>query len=587
MKRFIWLALLLWSPSVYAADIGCGRDTDRSGAVDNYCTGDDADNDGYTTAEGDCDDNNWQVYPGISVTSGCEAGEYRTCKAAGTGWTSCTATASTPFCPNSADTTTHSGAVALNCYYFDPVGGSNSNAGTYASPWKTLAKISEGQAGVHNPVAGDAFILLGGSYEKTATVGYGGIASTMRVQNKSGTSTNRIWMMNYPGQAPALDDHTADFESIYFYNSDYWVFSGIEIDGNDIGGKFLLIDGDATTANPNYTVMQNMYVHDVDCIRTDDGSCGMRIQGGTGTGDVMGVVVRNSYFADNIDQEDTAEGSFSIAVFRAKDLTVENNVFAATSPTGASGMMTKHSNPSSSQVVTGNYFFGFTSTSISVQALGIGAPDSHIHHNLFVSSGMTIRDFGGPRYVKDVLIEYNTFVNIAYLLGGTIDRGYDADGSSAADTCTGDYYGPVTIRNNIIHSNAASYPSEARLIEISTYGADSNFTTWITGGLWSTGSNCYYNSNAVALSFALYASNDGNTSCSGRGNSGNTYTWAEWQALGQDASSYNEDPTLSSIYKATSTNCAGWGYRNSSTDGASVVTPAMRRSGYNFRRVLE
>jgi hypothetical protein len=570
----------------HAADIGCGRDTDRNGSVDNYCTGDDADFDGYTTAQGDCDDNNWQVYPGISVATGCSAGQYRTCKAAGTGWTSCVSTSTTPYCPNSADTTTHAGKVALNCYYIDPVSGNDANAGTYASPWQTLGKISFNVSGRHAPSAGDAFILLGGSYARHANP-YLGYDITMYNRSVSGTATNPIWVINYPGAAPVFDDVAAETASVYNYLTDYWIFSGIEIDGNDVGGKLLLVDGDATTANPNYTVLQNMYIHNVDCTRSDDGSCGMKIQGGTGTGDIVGVTIRNSFWADNIDQEDAGgDGSYSIGVFRAKDLTIENNVIVASSPTGATGVCTKHSNANSSQTIRGNYFSGFTAASGSIQAVGIGAPATTINNNLFVGSGLTIRDFGGARYVKDVLIENNTFTNVSRILAGTIDRGYDEDGTSAADTCSGDYYGDVTIQKNIITSNAASYPAEGRLYEISTYGSDANFATWVTGGLLQVDQNCYYNTLSTALAFGLYASNNADTSCTGRGNNGQEYSWAQWQSAGYDAAGFNENPTLSATLKATSTNCEAWGYRNSITDATSIGIPPMLRNGYYYRRVL-
>ena len=63
MFRFA-LVLLLLEGSAFAADIGCGRDTDRSGAVDTACAGADKDNDGFPDST-DCDDNDWGIYPGV------------------------------------------------------------------------------------------------------------------------------------------------------------------------------------------------------------------------------------------------------------------------------------------------------------------------------------------------------------------------------------------------------------------------------------------------------------------------------------------------------------------------------------------
>ncbi len=116
-----------------------------------------------------------------------------------------------------------------------------------------------------------------------------------------------------------------------------------------------------------------------------------------------------------------------------------------------------------------------------------------------------------------------------------------------------------------------------------TYGPDALYTDVITGGKLLINNNCYY-SPSTALSFGLFESNDANTTCSGRGNNGTSYTLASWQAAGFDTLSSNVNPTFDTSNKATNASCLTKGWQNGlpaggggGGGGGGTVSPAVTK----------
>ena len=164
MKLFLVLFLFFVSEAM-AADIGCGRDTDRNGSVDNYCPGTDQDFDGYAVTQGDCDDTNWQIFPGTLTSSGCSAGSFRTCAANGSGYNSCKALSSMTY--------SDIGSGATRLFWIGPSGSTDLHAGdSYSNPAdyrcigdKTYNSTcrSDMRNGTNDIPAGTAFLFLAGT----------------------------------------------------------------------------------------------------------------------------------------------------------------------------------------------------------------------------------------------------------------------------------------------------------------------------------------------------------------------------------------------------------------------------------------
>lgn len=94
--------------------------------------------------------------------------------------------------------------------------GSDTNAGSLTSPFKTIQKA------VDTAQAGDNIWLRGGIYTP---------ASYIDIRNKSGDANNRITLSNYNNEHVIIDGGSAgpQWEFIRVTNSDYWTFKGFTI----------------------------------------------------------------------------------------------------------------------------------------------------------------------------------------------------------------------------------------------------------------------------------------------------------------------------------------------------------------------
>jgi len=84
--------------------------------------------------------------------------------------------------------------VTTNTFYIDPNSGNDSNPGTLAAPWRTLASVANGGSNELTP--GDKLILRGGVYHEVEfEINNGG----------AGTPNNWIVLEAYPGETPIID----------------------------------------------------------------------------------------------------------------------------------------------------------------------------------------------------------------------------------------------------------------------------------------------------------------------------------------------------------------------------------------------
>ena len=110
-------------------------------------------------------------------------------------------------------------------FYVSPAG-SDAAAGTISQPFLTIVKA-------HSVVtAGDTIIVRGGNYIVTTAINI----------SKSGTTTNKLFLLAYPGERPVLDCSSMTVSSsnrgIQLSGSN-WYIKGFDIEGAGDNGMFI------------------------------------------------------------------------------------------------------------------------------------------------------------------------------------------------------------------------------------------------------------------------------------------------------------------------------------------------------------
>lgn len=563
--------LLIGQTSVYATPTyiseicGDGLDNDNSNGGgwgiatigpatgDATCTGViDADHDGINTdgtlgsggtTDIDCDDNNSKIYPGEFTTFGCSGGQFHKCQANGN-YTSCT---STYTCEATA-----SGA----CFFANPSTGNNANAGTIGSPWKDLTNISGSCASnCHTPTPGDIFLL------RTGTITTNSLSAgnhILYVNGHSGTSTDHIKLMSFPGEMGILNSqNTSGSEGgqIQLETLSYWDIDGIKILGPgfgvgifmdtvthiDIGRSWVEgirgsscnnIAGIYATASENVRIHHNV-VHDV----KDSAACGLQ-QG-------YGIIL----FANG------SGGNYRVD---------HSILFAENVADQGHAVWHKHGNNTADTLEVDNniiYNYGV------VDAIDTSQAHSSIHNNLLLNNpGGGIRfygDPGGPSYLTDINFIRNTLVDT-----------HPAFSSTEFNLLTGGS-GDLTVSNNVVKDTSANYGGNSGLVFIDPYSSNALFTTWDPRILFS--GNLYWNASVAGLTGAFDYWNTGESF-------GASYNFTNWKGTaGKDTSgSYEEDSALATgSFLATSTHSSGKGWIDA-IGGVPTPTPAPGGTGFGF-----
>lgn len=590
MFKYLIFILLLVS-NAYAGDEICGDGVDNAGVggvctgnrvpakygagCDTLCTAGLVDRDGDTyginglslrgagrLAGKDCDDTDASIYPNRPTTKGCSVGQFRTCQADGT-YDACTPL--NTYCPTAPPYSC--GA----CYYFNKTTGSNANPGTYASPWRDLRMFvtyytgGDEPAGYHSHTPNDCYIETGGA-TYTDTFSYNGTTSGAFFRNKNGVN-----LLKLPGiPRPKLrfgGSFGAPINAVHFQN-----VNGFRLDGYEVSLSYAQLGAVYLEDNSSNGTFEDVDIVDNSTIPGSNGS-GLQLGGVT-----QNINFFNSRAQDNFAPTDLFNNNQNIIDFRGINTFISGATIRYSNPLSArgDGFKRKHSNPTSSAKVFGTVFQGMN------EAIHTGGGNEYYKYNRSDNNNgyfYTSRDLGGPTYQVGVKeISHNTITKSKFaFLEPT--KGWLLAGGLAADACSGDAtVTPWIFHDNIVIDGSTSYTQDTAFIKVHPYGPDSSRAANVPVNLDFT-NNCEYNSTALALNMGVYRSNDGNLTCSGRGNNGNDYVnFAAWQAATYDAGSLNISPNLDVDGRAQAAGCTTRGWRTLSETDAAVAGYYKRRT---------
>ena len=508
---------------------------------DLLCPAPDQDNDGYTTT--DCDDTDRTIYDKVYTAKGCNAGYYRYCDAGTYRASPGGSTAVANGGQGCTNTTLCEATGTGVCKYIDAgAGGSDSYNGNYPvyssgvnGPYKTLGKIAGGSPGSppaspYTLQAGDVVYLMGTTAFSTQYSD--GTRTTIANLSSAGTSANPITIKRYPGATAEITLTTGN--GFYLYGAHYTKF--VDIAGSNTANSLIL-------SYANNVTVERSYIHDT------TGNCDNN-HAGIYSNAASHLGVYNSFFKDiYCTSGDQGTGLADIIIFNDPGITdashtINRSVFWNTRTVNSScsgtdkcadGIRFRHGagEPDAGSTTVDYNYFIWPKTAISINTSGVSAKRNIIADAAGVA--INLWDAGSYLVGQQTEFKYNTILNsqaFQYTPHYTVDES-------------------VTISNNVFVDDAASYDSSNRLYRIDAYGTDAHKTTFEASHYLTSNNNCFYN-GTTAVSFGYFEAGEP---------AGAAYTFANWKGtVGQDAASYEENPTLNAYKGATSTNCTdkGW-----------------------------
>jgi hypothetical protein len=340
--------------------------------------------------------------------------------------------------------------------FFVSPSGSASNPGTEASPW-SLEKART------TLTAGQTAALRGGTYT----------LSTVFMPSNSGTSTNPITLVAYPGETPIIDrgltanDSSPDYEfnsaCFDFDARNWWTLDGLEIK-RGYGSNVRI----AAAANTQGIVIQNCNIHS--CVTADNGAAIY-----LGNSQASNCTIHNNTIHDRVvtDRPNTGHG---VIMFNANNITITNNEFYNL----ACGVYHKHCTSAQGNcTVTHNIIRDITSSGAHPVGIGISwvGPNSEIEHNLIYNCSLGgIQLFEASAgcsslITSDITLNHNTLVDCSQF-GIFLQK---------SDGCTGPLRTIIT--NNIVQgwsgTTSAGTPRGGLLVlPFASQSPDSSATTF-------------------------------------------------------------------------------------------------------------
>ena len=531
--RYLGLLSLLLASTANAADLFCGVDTDRSGAVDNACPEPDKDHDGYPSSASytgpygtdvDCDDTDFFMYPGAETTTGCSAGQYKTCQSNG----------SYSACSNVSAFTCHSGTGST--YWVDAAGVTTAGCGAHDSPCNWFCFSNSALSCYHAPAAGDCVVFKddGGAY--SGTWSDAGTDRQFYFYNKDGTSTDKITIRNEPGVRPVINGAGTSPTEVYpirIEESNYVIVRGFEVDGtSDYSNTAISFAGGTAP------IAHNNYIHDIRGSANQNMGC-LKAQGNT-----AGVSFHHNFCRDVYDAADaTNQNSGGVTIMDdTGNFSVSDNVVYS-STRYHFGIRVKHHYTGATATIKRNLVYNTSGYALGTEQASTTFANNWL--NDCTGFGIDYKAIGSAScQFSSNVYEYNTFQGCP-----------PAEIKPSTGDCPGAYGATIaTTRYNVVSDDDASYAGDYTdgFIRVNFYGSDTDYTN--ASGKIIFNDNCYYNSAAATLAFTYWGD-------VGSGASGANYSGlAAWQAAGFDSGSYNENPTLDSDGIASSTNCSNKGW---------------------------
>ncbi len=556
---------------VTTPDYWCGVDTNFDGTVSNPCPTvagvTDADHDGWSTANKvgpfgtgkDCDDTNFWIQPGFEDTTGCSAGNYRTCNTDGT-WTACAAISG--FTCNTANGAT---------YFVDDAETDCSGAGTYADPEDWRCWFSTGMVGYHAPGDGDCIVFQPGTYSSTWSDG--GTIRQLYINQKDGSETHPIKFRSLPGAIPGYVGEvkiqgagTAPTPVFPWFItlSDSVKTIGLHIDGTGgYSGAGIVYDG---SANPEAWLN---VIEGIDGIEDNNVSC-IKFQVGTTAGYAHHNIVYDCYERADVPAINNVAIRTMDDIGYVKYLynIIPNSVLV-------SGCLDiKHANDDCSLLAQGNFgrncaYFGETENKDSVfknnwvQDCG----DSIAFKQASIGTTGPPPTADGPWH-KDAVFSYNTIERCAFL-----NSNPEWDSALGHPNFSGTTI--FTAERNIVVDDNASYDGDAgdgmaRFCD--SQCEDGEFAAAVGKAIWRN--NVYYNPNDTNLNFSYFGTVGGGAYYS---------TLALFQAAGFDIGTVQANPSLDADGISAAYPNHGWAAGSVFSDVAPASTGTNNTGGFLLR----
>lgn len=529
----------------------------------------DQDLDGYTTdgsKEGyDCDDTNERVFPGITYVSG---GNFVTCNSGG----SITVNGSTASLANLP--------TGTNTYFVDCDSGSGTTCSS-GSPCGTIAQATSGGS-PGSPPASSKTLVAGDRvwYRGTCSTTYSdGTRNVIAEITPNGTSGSPIIIHAIPGvTAKILLDGAS--ENGLFISGDYvhvrageytgsasplgpMIWNDHTLGGKVEGGYFhdLIGNGDNNFApiyngTPSNGVFSRNLISDISLSTGNaDGKYGIISFFDDGDTFVASKFEYNKFFTTRASRGTCTSADDSGGALKCFTAIRFKHGTTAAATTGT------HSVKGNIAIWSDTPFWVLGGSSINYERNLIYGPSSG--HAFVIKE-----DASTNSAVQSITITDNTIVDGPLLQ-------YEPDDYSTTP------YNNVTTSGNVTIDDTATYSAgggrDAGIYRIQAGGSDAQMALMLSQSMFSSNSNCYWNSTLDAAGAPRY----GWFQQTGTGaNGGGMYSFTNWKSnvTSQDTSSFEEDPnggtagTLDSYYRATASNCANKGWLRTSEEVAAAAT---------------
>ena len=527
MRRALLLALFFLVPRLaFGADAYCGLDTDHNGSIttcsNTVRSSRDDDRDGFTIAEGDCDDTNDRIYPGMATSSGCSANEAKNCPLSGTG--TYTACSSGGWKPEGCTTA-----------YYIATTGSNAASGAVGAPWlnqlnfTTYYNVGDRPATYHDPAAGECFIFRAGTYSTTYTYD----ASTMHVffRAKSGTSGSPIQIVGFPGETVIFDPSTA-VPPLAILQSNYWRVFGLQFSDTNGVGTYTGNNGAVNVSESTGVRVHGNLIYNID--GNQSGNLAGIHYNGTTDGQITNNTIYDVYDRTNSSGGTLSENNSGILDFNSSNLRIARNKILNSTTLKSNCIKKKHSNSNVTTRPEIDWNYCYKADGADGYSFGFSG-SAYAHHNFCSDNNsgsycLALRDFGGTtNFTLESVFEYNDFLS-----GGLNYRP------------SKEYTGLTTFDNFITRYNIiVDSRSSGDFLTVCANGSNAYHTDLITGGKMTWDHNCYDLPSLATFPVNIFGNNPGSASFCGSGtsnNDGTTYsTFAGWGETGATETAPNMD----------------------------------------------